>query len=62
MKTYRLSLEKRIDQLVTKLDKKFKIEKALLFGLTARGDRSLESDVDIILISRDFEGISMPER
>jgi len=58
----RLSLESKIIQLITRLNKKFKVEKALLFGSTARGNRLSESDVDLIVISEDFKGISIPER
>jgi len=58
----RISLESRISELTTRLDKKFRIEKALLFGSSARGNRLEESDVDVIVVSSDFEGISMPDR
>jgi predicted nucleotidyltransferase len=62
MTTKRISLEGRIAELMTRLDNKFRIERALLFGSSARGDRLEESDIDIIVISSDFEGISMPNR
>jgi len=62
MTAKRLPLEDRIVQLVTRLDMKLKVKKALLFGSTAKGERLLESDVDIVVVSRDFEGMSVPER
>jgi len=58
----RISLESRIVKLMTRLDKKFRIEKALLFGSSAKGNRLEESDVDVIVVSSDFERISIPDR
>lgn len=62
MTTNRLSLESRIGEFITRLGKKFKVEKALLFGSTATGSRLSDSDVDIIVVSRDFEAFPIPER
>lgn len=39
-----------------------KIEKAILFGSWVRGDWMKWSDVDLILVSPDFEGIRFTER
>ena len=33
----------------------FKVEKIILFGSRARNDHLLSSDVDLILISKDFK-------
>lgn len=33
-----------------------------LFGSIARGDHTVESDVDIVVVSDRFQGLSMPER
>lgn len=60
--TINYSLESRIAGLMARLDRKFRVEKALLFGSSARGNRLSESDVDVIVVSRDFRGIPMPDR
>lgn len=33
------------------------VERAVVFGSVARNDHTTTSDVDIILVSRDFEGV-----
>lgn len=33
------------------------VERAIVFGSVARGDHSESSDVDVILVSPDFEGV-----
>jgi uncharacterized protein len=38
------------------------IEKMLLFGSRARGDELLQSDVDVIVVSKDFVGIPFRDR
>lgn len=38
-----------------KINKKFKLQKAILFGSRARDDYLLDSDVDLILVSPDFK-------
>jgi hypothetical protein len=45
-----------------KINKKFRIEKAILFGSRARGDYLLDSDVDIIIVSKDFGKLKFKER
>lgn len=39
-----------------------KVDETILFGSSARGDRLSDSDVDLIVISRDFEKMSFPDR
>lgn len=51
-----------LSQYLKKVNKKFKIEKAILFGSRARDDWLLNSDVDLILISEDFENIPFRKR
>lgn len=58
----RLSLEERVKRLIARLDAKHGVDQAFLFGSTAIGNRLEGSDVDIIVVSRGFEGISVPER
>jgi len=39
-----------------------KVDRAILFGSTARGDRLKDSDVDLIVISDDFREMDLPHR
>lgn len=61
------SLENRkvisfLKQFKKNLQKKYKIQKAILFGSRARGDWLLTSDIDIILVSDDFASIPFRRR
>ncbi len=47
---------------IKKLNKKFKLEKVILFGSRARGDYLINSDVDLILVSKDFENLPFRKR
>src|SRR3989338_3642980 len=51
-----------LNQYLKKVNKKFKIEQAILFGSRARDDWVLNSDVDLILISKDFKDIPFRKR
>ncbi|MBS3066603.1 nucleotidyltransferase domain-containing protein [Candidatus Pacearchaeota archaeon] len=51
-----------LNQYLKKVNKKFKIEKAILFGSRAKDDWVLNSDVDLVLISKDFENIPFRKR
>ncbi|MFQ6016026.1 MAG: nucleotidyltransferase domain-containing protein [Anaerolineae bacterium] len=42
--------------------KGYRIEKAIIFGSRARGDHLKESDLDLILVSKGFEGILFTDR
>jgi len=42
--------------------KKHAIEKAILFGSYARGEAKKDSDIDLILVSKEFEGKSPLKR
>jgi predicted nucleotidyltransferase len=39
-----------------------RVDRILLFGSIARGDWAEGSDVDLIVVSRDWQGMSMSER
>ena len=52
------SLMKRIRDYLSKLDAEIGVEKAYLFGSTAKGTRQRNSDVDLIIVSKAF--IEMP--
>jgi len=47
---------------ISRVDAKYGVEKAYIFGSTAKGNRLEESDVDLIIVSKAFRGISLPER
>ena len=40
----------------------YRIERAIIFGSRARGDHLEESDLDLILVSGDFEGVFFTDR
>ena len=40
----------------------YKIHEAIFFGSRARGDYLEHSDVDLIVVSDDFEGVFFPDR
>lgn len=42
--------------------KKHAVERAILFGSFARGEAREDSDIDLILVSREFEGKSSLKR
>jgi predicted nucleotidyltransferase len=45
-----------------KFIRKHMVEKAILFGSFARGDEGEDSDIDLILVIREFEGKSALKR
>ncbi len=59
-KTY--LVKDKLADLVARLHARFSVDKALLFGSTAMGRRLEESDIDLIIVSRGFENMSVPER
>lgn len=51
-------VQKLIDNYITKLEENgFTIKKAFLFGSYAKGNAHENSDIDIALVSDEFEGI-----
>jgi predicted nucleotidyltransferase len=40
----------------------WKIEKVIIFGSRVRGDYLMDSDLDLIVVSKDFEGIKFTDR
>ncbi len=51
-----------IEKFVERLREKIRVKKVIIFGSRARGDNLENSDVDLIIISRDFEGVPFYER
>ena len=56
------SLIERINDYVSKLAAELGVEKAYLFGSTAKGNRRKNSDVDLIIVSKAFVGMPVPKR
>ena len=54
--------DEKIKDFISRVRKKYKIDKAILFGSRARGDHFVHSDYDVILVSKDFEGVFFTER
>jgi uncharacterized protein len=51
-----------VERLRARLAPAILVERALLFGSQARGDARPESDVDLILVSGGFRGLSAGQR
>jgi predicted nucleotidyltransferase len=51
-----------IEKFVKRVKKIIHVEKVIVFGSRARGDYLADSDVDLIMVSRDFEGVPFYER
>ncbi len=49
-----------VKKYLTKLP--IKVEQAILFGSTATGERLADSDIDLIVISKDFKDMPLPQR
>lgn len=52
----------RVSNFIACLDAKLGVEKAVLFGSTAKGNRLQESDVDLIVVSKSFSNMPIPKR
>ena len=55
-------IKKAIKAYLKKINKKFKLERSILFGSRARGDYINTSDVDMIIVSKDFSKLTFRER
>jgi uncharacterized protein len=51
-----------MNRLLGALQKKFRIQKAIVFGSRARGDHRPSSDLDILLVSPDFKALAFIDR
>ena len=47
---------------LARLAEHVKLREAYLFGSTARGERLAESDVDLVVVADEFEGMPLSER
>ncbi len=55
-------IKKALKLYLKKLNKKFNIDKSILFGSRARGDYLDTSDVDLIVVSNDFSNLNFRKR
>ena len=62
MRNYPLGLIERVSEYIDQIRAKVSVERAFLFGSTARESRLAESDVDIIIVSQTFRGMPLPKR
>ena len=53
---------KELRKMKREMSRQYKIDKMLLFGSRARGEELLTSDVDMIVVSKDFENIAFRKR
>ena len=56
------SLDKKLKQFLKLLTKNIKVNEIILFGSRADGTSNNESDIDLIIVSDDFEGKNFFER
>ncbi len=57
-----LDVDEAIQVFISNLSKKIVLESIIIFGSTARGDRLMESDVDLIVVSDSFSNMPLNER
>ncbi|RLI82561.1 hypothetical protein DRP07_04950 [Archaeoglobales archaeon] len=51
-----------IEDFLKKISRKYGIRKAVVFGSSVRGEFGKDSDIDLIVISDEFEGVSPLKR
>ena len=51
-----------VERFLSELARRVRLREAYLFGSTARGERLEESDVDLIVVADEFEGMPLSER
>lgn len=52
----------KVEEFLRKISRKHRLEKAVIFGSSVRGEFKENSDIDIIVISNEFEGKSPLKR
>ena len=56
------ALEESLSRFVTAVKENLAVEAVVLFGSRARGDHLADSDVDLAVVSSDFQDVPRPER
>lgn len=51
-----------VQDYLMKVQARIPVSRAYIFGSTARGERGAASDLDLIVVSRGFTGLSLPDR
>jgi len=51
-----------VRKFASRLKKKYRVQKLIMFGSRARGDHLKSSDYDFVIVSQDFEGLRFGER
>lgn len=51
-----------VESFLRRIYKKYRIKKAVIFGSSVRGDFRKDSDIDLIIVSDIFEGLSPIKR
>jgi predicted nucleotidyltransferase len=54
--------EHALAKFLERVERRFPLERAVLFGSRARGDELVESDYDLLLVSPAFAGVGFAER
>ena len=62
MVTSQVELERKVDDFVRRLQARIRLEAVILYGSYAKGTANESSDIDIAVISPDFEGLSTWDR
>lgn len=52
----------KVERFLRRVSKKYRLKKAVVFGSSVRGEFGEDSDIDLIVISDEFEGISPLKR
>ena len=52
----------KVEEFLKRIGRKYRIKKAVIFGSSVRGELGWGSDIDLIIISDEFEGISPLKR
>lgn len=55
-------IKSEVRDYIKRLNKRFKVEKSILFGSRARKDYLDTSDVDLIVVSKDFSNMNFRKR
>lgn len=56
------SIQTPLTQFRTRVSQHIHIDELILFGSYARGEATVDSDVDVIVVSKEFEGVDEDDR
>lgn len=55
-------IKSQLKDFLEQVNKRFRVNKFILFGSRARGDFFSDSDLDLIIVSKDFSDLSFRDR